>query len=101
MRFGHVSHDKIVALKQLYPAIKCNKSSFPCDVCHYDKQKHLPFPQSFTSSANLFDLIHVDIWGPVPTSSILGHRYFLTIVEDKSRYTLIYLMKQKSETSNL
>jgi len=42
-------------------------------------------------------LIHVDIWGPYSIPSIHGHKYFLTIVDDYSRYTLIFLLKQKSE----
>ena len=36
--------------------------------------------------------------GPLGVSSIHGHKYFLTIVDDFSRYTWIHLMKSKSET---
>jgi len=50
---------------------------------------------------NTFDLIHVDIWGPVNIVSVYGHKYFLTIVDDYSRHTWIYLMKAKSETETL
>jgi len=42
-------------------------------------------------------LIHVDIWGPYLISSIHGHKYFLTIIDDYSRYTWIFPLKQKSE----
>jgi len=37
-----------------------------------------------------FDLIHVDIWGPYFVPSFEGHGYFLTIVDDFSRFTWIY-----------
>jgi hypothetical protein len=43
----------------------------------------------------------MDIWGPLSIPSISGFKYFLTIVDDKSRFTWIYLMKLKSETSIL
>jgi len=42
-------------------------------------------------------LIHVDIWGPYSIPSIHGHKYFLIIVDDYSRYTWIFLLKRKSE----
>jgi len=42
-------------------------------------------------------LIHVDVWGPYSLSSIHGQKYFLTIVDDYSRYTWVFPLKQKSE----
>ncbi|WVZ24859.1 hypothetical protein V8G54_003403 [Vigna mungo] len=44
-----------------------------------------------------FDLIHVDIWGPYCTSSVDGFKYFLTVVDDMSRFTWIKLMTSKSD----
>ena len=37
------------------------------------------------------------MWGPYALSSIHGHKYFLTIVDDYSRYTWVFPLKQKSE----
>ena len=37
-------------------------------------------------------------WGPYPTPSIQGHKYFLTLVDEKSKYTWLKLMKTKAET---
>jgi len=72
-----------------------------CDICHFAKQHKLSFQQSTTVSTNVFDLIHVDIWGPIAIPSVHGHRYFLTIVDDKTRHTWIFLMKNKIETRPL
>ena len=72
-----------------------------CDICHYAKQQKLPFSDSMSRSKNCFDIVHVDIWGPFSIPSISGHRYFLTIVDDKSIHTWIYLMKYKSQASHL
>ncbi|GAU27901.1 hypothetical protein TSUD_159950 [Trifolium subterraneum] len=61
--------------------------------------KRLSFPLSTSISANAFDLVHMDIWGPLSIPSMLGFKYFLTIVDDKTRFTWIYFMKLKSEAS--
>ena len=75
-----------------------NTKSTPCDTCHYSKQRKLPFQLSTTVSKAPFDLIHVDIWGPYCTSSVDGFKYFLTVVDDMSRFTWIKLMASKSDT---
>ena len=47
--------------------------------------------------SSILDLIHSDVAGPIPTNSINGCSYFLTVIDDCSRYCWIYFMKQKSE----
>ena len=47
------------------------------------------------------DLIHCDVWGLFAKSTHDGFRYFLTIVDDATRSTSVYLMKIKSETKPL
>ena len=66
-------------------------------VCPIAKKKILPFSSSTHVSNLPFDLIHCDLWGPFSTLTIDGYKYFLTIVDDFSRCTWIYLMKTKSE----
>jgi len=46
-------------------------------------------------------LIHLDIWGPFSIESVDGFRYFLTLVDDCTRTTWVYMMKNKSEVSNI
>jgi hypothetical protein len=99
-RFGHASYDKLIEINKMFPFVHIVKSSNPCDVCFYAKQKRLPFSLSSHVSKNNFDLVHMDIWGPLSVPSMLGYKYFLTIVDDKSRFTWIYLMKLKSEASS-
>jgi len=72
-----------------------------CAPCHLAKQHKLNFPLSKTNSQNVFDLIHIDIWGHLGIPSLHVHKYFLTIVDDFSRHTWVHLMKNKSETRDL
>ncbi|GJW83996.1 retrovirus-related pol polyprotein from transposon TNT 1-94 [Tanacetum coccineum] len=63
------------------------------------KISRLPFPVSTTKTHACFDLIHCDIWGKYRTPSLTRASYFLTIVDDFSRATWVYLLKQKHEAS--
>ncbi|CAL8991331.1 unnamed protein product [Prunus brigantina] len=96
-RLGHLSTGPMRVLSQTVPSISFNFHS-QCDVCPLAKQTRLPFSLSSISTNKPFELIHCDIWGPhrLPTSS--GARYFLTIVDDYSRFTWLFLMNLKSET---
>ena len=46
-----------------------------------------------------FDLVHCDIWGPYHVVSYTGHSYFLILVDDCTRFTWVYLLKQKSDAA--
>ena len=48
-----------------------------------------------------FALIHVDVWGPYSICTYDGFRFFLTIVDDATRSTWVYLMKAKSNVKQL
>jgi len=95
-RLGHPSDERLKILQTYYPDIYVEKSYF-CDVCHQAKQKKLLFSLSTTHYAHIFDLIHMDIWGPCSVISMHGHRYFLTIIDDFSRFIWIFSMQNKSE----
>ena len=52
-------------------------------------------------SNSAFDLLHMDVWGPYSTPTLDGCKYFLTIVDDATRATWVYLMKTKSAVLSL
>ena len=84
-------------MKSYYPILS-NDKSFTCNTCHYAKHKKLPFPSSISHASHVFDLLHMDIWGPCSKPSMHGHKYFLTIVDNHSRFTWVHLMHNKAET---
>lgn len=100
IRLGHASYPKIKNLQLLNSNIEVNKEPI-CEICHLAKQRRLPFSVSSTTSTACFDLVHIDIWGPYHVHTIYGHQYFLTIVDDLSRLTWVYLMKRKDEARKL
>ncbi|KAL4347795.1 hypothetical protein GQ457_17G000690 [Hibiscus cannabinus] len=100
LRLGHPSKQRMKFFSSLNKAIPATFAS-ECDTCHLAKHKRLPFPVSSSVSESVFDLLHMDVWGPFPVESLYGHFYFLTIVDDKSRFVWVYPMIYKSEVRNL
>jgi len=49
-----------------------------------------------TTKATL-DNVHSDCWAPSRISPLGGQRYFLSIIDDYSRMTWVFMMKHKSE----
>lgn len=60
-RLGHPSD---VILNHLSFCKNKRKETIVCDTCHLAKQARFPFFSSNTTSLDIFELIHVDIWGP-------------------------------------
>ena len=102
-RLGHPSSQRLTLLNNTVPRIKsCNNTKpFDCRICPLPKQHRLPFTHSSSISLSCFDLVHVDIWGPYSTPSLNGSRYFLTLVDDHSWCTWVYLLKYKFDASTL
>jgi len=75
MKLGHPS-DKILQLFVSDHYDIFSPSIIACDACAFAKQKRLKYSSSTSKSLQFFELIHVDIWGPIFVSSINGYKYF-------------------------
>ena len=68
-----------------------------CITCPLAKFTKLPYTLSESRAAGIFDMIHIDIWGPYRVSTRHNHRFFLTMVDDHSRVSWVHLLKYKSD----
>ncbi|GJV31850.1 retrotransposon protein, putative, ty1-copia subclass [Tanacetum coccineum] len=59
-----------------------------------------PFSHQVERARDLLGLIHTDVCGPFRTMSREGASYFITFIDDFSRYGFVYLMKHKDEVFN-
>ena len=96
-RLGHASISRVKQLVSRGLLGSVSNKSFDCMPCQFGKQTALPFNNSVSHALSSFDLIHYDVWGPSPISTPGGSRYFVIFVDDFSRYTWIYLFKNRSE----
>ena len=71
-----------------------------CECCIKAKMTRKLFPKELSnSSAQVLDLIYTDVCGPMQTVTPGNKRYFMTMIDDYSRYTKVFLLNQKSEVS--
>ena len=93
-RLGHPS---LPTLKKLCPQFH-DEPSVECESCRFAKHHRSPLSPRVNKRVEFsFKLVHSDIWGPRPIMSKLGFRYFITLVDDFSRMTWIYFMKNRFE----
>ena len=99
-RLGHPSFGY---LEKLLPRLFLNKSSkdLQCEVCQLAKHTHSSYPGMSYKPTKPFAIIHSDIWGPTRVKNINGARWFLTFIDDHTRLTWTFLMKEKSETTTM
>ena len=68
--------------------------SLECESCQLGKHVHSSFSSRTQKRVDsLFSIIHSDIWGLSHVSSTLDFQYFVTFIDDYSRCTWLYLMK--------
>jgi hypothetical protein len=73
------------------------KENARCEACIYGKQNRETFPTGSWHANKCLQLVHSDLCGPLETS-LGGCKYFLLFIDDYSRMTWVYFLKEKSET---
>lgn len=69
-----------------------------CETCAKGKICVKPFPKMAENRADkVLGLVHSDICGPMNKVSAGGARYFLTFIDDYSRYMFVNFLKTRDE----
>jgi transposase InsO family protein len=69
-----------------------------CEHCVYGKQKRVRFLRVGKEKKNeRLELVHTDVWGPAQVSSLGGSHYYVTFIDDATRKTWVYCIRQKSD----
>lgn len=72
-----------------------------CDACNLNKLLvHISSTALHSALYSVGEKLHVDVCGPISTSAT-GESYFLTIVDDASRYIYCYPIKSTKECASL
>lgn len=75
--------------------------SFTCETCKLGKSTILPFSLASHHSNKCFDIIHSDVWSILPVIFHAHYKYFVTFIDDYSRFTWIYFLRSKFEVFSI
>ena len=101
-RLGHVNFASIRKLKDLR-LINTSESheTGKCPICVESKFHKKPFKPVEYRTTDLLELIHSDLADFRTTTSRGGKNYYVSFVDDYSRFTKIYLIKTKDEAGSM
>jgi hypothetical protein len=98
-RLGQMSEKgmQILHKRNLFPDLKQIDLDF-CEHCVYGKQKRVRFLRVGKEKKNeRLELVHTNVWGPTQVSSLGGSHYYVTFIDDATRKTWVYCIRQKSD----
>lgn len=73
------------------------KSTNMCTSCVIAKLHRKPFRSSLPQADRILYRVHSDVVGPIQTMTPGGNRYFVTFMDEFSRFARVYLLEQSSE----
>jgi histone deacetylase 1/2 len=95
-RLGHPSFSTVERVLRNNNLPFYGKLESMCDSCQKAKSHQLPYSISIGISTNPLELVFSDVWGPALVS-VGRHKYYVSFIDDFSKFTWIYLIKKKSD----
>ena len=77
------------------------KNFTKCSVCIEVEYAKKPFKSVTSKQTTLLELVHLDLVDCKNTTSKGGKRYYITFVDDCSRYTKVHLLRSKNEVEKI
>src|SRR5579871_121837 len=71
-----------------------------CDHCLYGEQHQIPSNYQTSRAMKVLELIYTDICRLMKTTSIRNAKYFMLFIDDYSRITAVYFLKNQSNAFN-
>jgi hypothetical protein len=98
-RLAHINYKALPYVSKVVtglPEFKVDREGV-CKGCAQGKNIKNPFPKSDSKTKGILELIHSNICGPMPSTSLSGHVYYVSFIDDYSRKTWVYFLKSKDE----
>ena len=105
-RLAHVGMRNLAKLQKGEHILGLTNVSFEkdriCSACQAGKQVGAKHPvKNVVTTERPLELLHMDIFGPVAYISIGGNKYGFVIVDDYSRFTWVFFLREKSEVQGI
>ena len=99
-RLGHINYKSIKKLMNMGLLPKFDCPSEKCQACVESKFSKPPFHSIGNRVSEPLNLIHTDICDMKSIPSKGGNKYFITFIDDYSRYCYAYFLSSKDEAVN-
>jgi hypothetical protein len=100
-RMGHMHFDNLVKVSKREAVREMPQITKPtntlCKHCQQGKQTKTRFKSKEYSTTKPLEIVHTDLVGPTTTKGLKGERYFMLLVDDYTRMTVVFFLKNKSE----
>ena len=97
-RFKELTSGKLVRDLLIHKSSPSSPSPSICEPCLAGKQHRFPFPQAASNRRTKpLELVHSDLHGPVSVQTPEGYRYWISFIDDYSRYRTVFLLHKKSD----
>ena len=74
-----------------------SKTGLDCEICIKGKMTKMSFPKKSERVSEKLEIVHSDLCGPMRVESNGKARYFVTFIDDQSRWCEVRLLKRKDE----
>jgi hypothetical protein len=98
-RLGHMTEKGMHILHKmnLFPDLKHVDLDF-CEHLFMENRRESKFLKvGKENKSEKLELVHTDVWGPAHVSSLGGSHYYVTFIDDATRKTWVYCIRQKSD----
>ena len=100
-RLGHPSAKLLhLAIHSVNPKFTFNNVDVCCSSCKFyisAKIYKLPLNKHEIQSTSMLQIMHSNVWGPAPISSLFGYNYYVMFIDDFTCFTWFFLLKQNNE----
>ncbi|KMQ86259.1 retrovirus-related gag-pol polyprotein [Lasius niger] len=77
--------------------LKNDDAKFTCDICLQGKMVRSPFPKKSERESEILEIVHSDICGPMRVESNGKAKYYVTFIDDNTRWCEVRFLKSKDE----
>jgi transposase InsO family protein len=107
-RFGHLGYTNMAKLARLnmVDGLPISAGAFGdlvgkenCNACAIGKLSKAPFNPAVPKVRAAGELLHTDVCGPIRPDTAGSSRYFMTVIDDYTRYSFVKLIARKSDVA--
>jgi transposase InsO family protein len=100
-RMGHIHFDNLVKVSKKEAVREMPQITKPtntlCKHCQQGKQRKTGFKSKEYSMTIPLEIVHTDLVGPTTTKGLKGEKYFMLLVDDYTRMTAVFFLRNKLE----